>query len=125
MGRLGLSSAMNERRQNVRVRPAADYDIRVDYVDGMVSVRLQVLDVALGGMGLVVDELFAHRAAGDELELCVTFPGMAQFTTRAEIRHTSGKPGGVCGIRLGRLTDEQVQALRRAVGELQERGHSA
>jgi c-di-GMP-binding flagellar brake protein YcgR len=116
---------MNERRQNVRVRPAADYDIRVDYVDGLVSVRLQVLDLALGGMGLVVDELFAEHAAGESLELRITFPQMAPFTTRAEIRHTSGKAGGVCGIRLGQLTDEQAQALRRAVGELQERGHSA
>ena len=48
---------MNERRQNVRVHPAADYDIIVEYVSGLVSVRLQVIDIAIGGMGLVVDEL--------------------------------------------------------------------
>src|SRR5690606_495993 len=44
---------VNERRQNVRVRPAADYDIQVEYLDGLLTVPLQVMDVAIGGMGLV------------------------------------------------------------------------
>ena len=58
---------MNERRQNVRVHPAADYDIIVEYVSGLVSVRLQVIDIAIGGMGLVVDELFAGAKVGTTL----------------------------------------------------------
>ena len=54
---------MRERRRNVRVRPSADYDIVVEYLDGLLTVRLAVLDVAIGGMGLVVDDLFATTGA--------------------------------------------------------------
>jgi hypothetical protein len=116
---------MKERRQNVRVRPAADYDIQVEYVDGLVSVRLAVMDVAIGGMGLVVDELFLGSKPGTLLPLKITFPGFPQFETKGEIRHCSAEPGGKCGIRLGALTAEQTTVLRAAVAELQERGHSA
>lgn len=116
---------MNERRQNLRVRPAADYDIRVDYVDGPVTVRVQVTDVAIGGMGLVVDELFASKGVGSDLPIFVSLPGYPRFETVGVLRHTTGRPGGPCGVQLSRLTDEQAQALQRAVAELQERGLSA
>ena len=116
---------MKERRQNVRVRPAADYDIQVEYVDGLVAVRLQVMDVAIGGMGLVVDQLFQGSAPGTVLPLRITFPDFPQFLTQAEIRHCALEAGGKCGIRLAALTPDQTTALRAAVAELQERGHSA
>lgn len=116
---------MNERRQNVRVHPAADYDIIVEYVSGLVSVRLQVIDIAIGGMGLVVDELFAGAKVGTTLPLRVTFPGASKFETAAEVRHCAAELGGKCGVALSALSDEQRTLLHHAVAELQERGHSA
>lgn len=116
---------MQERRQNVRVRPAADYDVQVDYEDGLVKVQLSVMDVAVGGVGLVVDELFADVAIGSQLRLGVLLPGFDRFETMGSLRHSTGKAGGRCGIHLSQMTEAQQTALSKAVSELLERGHSA
>lgn len=116
---------MTERRQNVRVRPAPDYDVIVEYVSGLVSVRLAVMDIAIGGLGLLVDELFAGSAVGARLPLRLTFPGHARFDASAEVRHCAAQTGGKCGVALPDLTPEQRSTLQHAVAELQERGHSA
>ena len=116
---------MSERRQNVRVHPVADYDIVVEYVSGLVTVRLQVVDIAIGGIGLLADELFVGAAVGSPLPLRLTFPGAAKFETAAEVRHCSKAVGGKCGVALPALSDEQRTTLQHAVGELQERGFSA
>lgn len=116
---------MKERRQNVRVRPAADYDVRVELVDGMVTVQLSVVDIAIGGMGLLIDQLFADREVGTELRLRIAFPGFPAFETIGDLRHTEKRVGGKCGVQLARLTRDETTALRRSVAELQERGHSA
>jgi hypothetical protein len=116
---------MQERRQNVRVRPAADYDIGIDYEDGLVKVQLSVMDVAVGGVGLVVDELFAELKAGATIRLGVSLPNYPHFETSASLRHTQGRPGGRCGIHFSNLTEDQQTALSKAVSELLERGHSA
>lgn len=114
-----------ERRQNVRVHPVADYDIIVEYVSGLVSVRLQVVDIAIGGMGLIVDELFAASPVGAPLPLRMTFPGAPRFETTAEVRHCAREPGGKCGVALPALNEEERSLLHHAVAELQERGYSA
>jgi len=116
---------MTERRQNVRVHPAADYDILVEYVSGLVSVRLQVVDIAIGGIGLIVDELFAGAAIGSPLPLRLTFPEAPKFETVAEVRHCSRQAGGKCGVALPALKDDERALLHHAVAELQERGYSA
>jgi hypothetical protein len=116
---------MQERRQNVRVRPAADYDVRIDYEDGLVKVQLSVMDVAVGGVGLVVDELFAELKAGAQIRLGVTLPNFPPFETSASLRYSQGKAGGRCGIHFANLTEDQQAALSRTVSELLERGHSA
>lgn len=116
---------MQERRQNVRVRPAADYDVRVDYEDGLVKVHLSVMDVAVGGVGLVVDELFVGLKAGAQIRLGVTLPNYPRFETSASLRYTQSKAGGRCGIHFSNLTEEQQVALSKTVSELLERGHSA
>ncbi len=115
---------MQERRQNVRVRPAPDYEVKIDYGDGLVKVQCSVMDVAVGGVGLVVDELFAAVKAGDHISLGVSLPGHERFETRASMRYTQGKAGGRCGVHFDNLTEEQQTALSRAVSELLERGHS-
>jgi len=116
---------MSERRQNVRVHPVVDYDIVVEYVSGLVSVRLQVVDIAIGGIGLLADELFAGAPVGSPLPLRLTFPGFPKFQTDAEVRHCSKATGGKCGVALPALSDEERSILQHAVGELQERGFSA
>jgi hypothetical protein len=116
---------MNERRAHVRVRPAHDYDVRVELREGMVGVTLSVIDVSVGGMGLQVDEFFQDRKSGDKLTLQITLPGAAPFQTVAEIRYSARTAGGKCGVLLGSLTADQQSRLSRAVAELLERGHSA
>ncbi len=116
---------VHERRQNVRVRPTADYNIGVDFGEGIVKVKVDVLDAAVGGVGLVVAEEFAELRAGSEIRLGVTLPGVPRFETVGSIRYTQGRVGGRCGVHFNQLTGEQQQALSRAVSELLERGSSA
>lgn len=116
---------MQERRQNVRVRPASDYDVKVDFEDGLVKVQLSIIDVAVGGVGLVVDDLFSKSPIGSQLRLSVSLPGYLRFETMGSLRHSTGSVGGRCGIHFSALTDEQQTALSKVVSELLERGHSA
>jgi hypothetical protein len=116
---------MNERRAHVRVRPAADYDVRVELRDGMLHVALAVIDVSVGGVGLVVDELFQDKRSGEKIHVQITLPGAAPFLTLAEIRYSARSVGGKCGVALNALTDEQQHRLSRVVSELLERGYSA
>jgi hypothetical protein len=115
---------MQERRQNVRVRPAPDYEVKIDFSDGLVKVHCSIMDVAVGGIALVVDELFSNVKSGEQLTFGVTLPGVDRFETSASLRYTQGKPGGRCGIHFNNLTEAQQTALSRAVSELLERGHS-
>lgn len=116
---------MQERRQNVRVRPAADYDIGIELEDGLVKVRLLVLDAAVGGVGLVVDKLFADKQVDSTIQLGVILPGFPRFVTTASIRYTQEREGGRSGVHFSDLNEEQQTALSRAISELLERGHSA
>ncbi len=109
----------------MRVRPAIDYDVLVDLHEGVVSVRLSVIDVSVEGLGLVVDEMFAGKQAGELLPLVIRVPGAERFEVRGEIRYSGGKPGGKCGVLLKDLDEGPRTALARAVGELLERGNSA
>ncbi len=114
-----------ERRQNVRVRPAPDYDVLIEYEDGPVRVQLAVVDVAVGGVGVLVDQLLEGLVVGSEIQLKVHIPDAPPFATSAVLRHTSGQAGGRSGFHFHRLTPEQQTAWSRAVSELLERGHSA
>ena len=116
---------MQERRQNVRVRPVADYDIAIDFGEGIVREKLAVLDAAVGGVGLQLVESLAGLPAESNVRLGVTLPNVPRFVTTGIIRYTQGKVGGRCGVHFANLTSEQQQALSRAVSELLERGNSA
>lgn len=115
---------MQERRKNVRVRPSPDYDIRIEYEEGLVKVRLSVSDLAVGGIGVLLDELFADLPLDGLLRVRVTLPGVEPFETDASLRHSARKPGGRSGFHFAALTPEQQKAWGRAVSELLERGHS-
>ena len=113
---------MQERRQNVRVRPTGDYDIGIDIGTGVVKARLSVVNAAVGGVAVVVSEQLVGMSTGDEVRLGVTLPGVPRFETTGSIRYTQGRVGGRCGIHFDKLTEEQQSALSRAVSELLERG---
>jgi c-di-GMP-binding flagellar brake protein YcgR len=113
---------MQERRQNVRVRPIADYDIGIDFGAGVVKFRLSVVNVAVGGVALVLDEQLKGVSAGDSLRLGVKLPGVPRFETVATVRYAQSIPGGRCGVCFDNLSQEQQNALSRAVSELLERG---
>lgn len=116
---------MQERRQNVRVRPSPDYEIRIDYEEGLVKVGLSVVDLAVGGIGVLVDELFCELKVGMPLRVTVTLPDFPAFDTEAVLRHSTGKVGGRCGFHFSTLSEEEQRAWSRVVSELLERGHSA
>ncbi|OQX68930.1 MAG: hypothetical protein B6A08_08060 [Sorangiineae bacterium NIC37A_2] len=116
---------MAERRAHVRVRPAADYDVRVELREGMFSVRLSVTDLSVGGMGLVVDEMFADKKSGAILTFSIALPEGEPFEAKGEVRYTSQVVGGKCGVAWVGLADEEQARISRAVAELLERGHSA
>jgi hypothetical protein len=115
---------MQERRQNVRVRPAADYVVAIDVGSGLVKERISVVDVAVGGVALVVSEHFVTLGLGDEFRVGITLPGVLRFETVGTIRYTQGRVGGRYGVHFNHLTAEQQTALSRAVSELLERGHA-
>src|SRR5262245_61993254 len=100
-----------ERRTNVRVRPMADYAIAVDFGTGMIKTKLVVLDAAVGGLGLVVEEPLVDLAAGSEIRLGVTLPGFPRFETVGTIRYTQQRVGGRCGVHFNHLTADQQAAL--------------
>lgn len=116
---------MRERRQNVRVRPTADYSIRIELGSGIVKVQLFVLDVAVGGVAVEISEHMLGLPVGSELRLGISLPGVPRFETIATLRHTQGRLGGRCGFHFDKLTNAEQSALSKAVSELLERGHSA
>jgi len=116
---------MQERRLNVRVVPTGDYGIGIEYGEGLVKLRLSVLDAAVGGVALQLSEQVIELGVGTELRVGVTLPNFERFETVGVIRYTQAKVGGRCGVHFNKLTDEQQGALSRTVSELLERGHSA
>ena len=112
---------MEERRQNVRVRPDSDLPAALAIV-GDLDVDLDVLDASIGGFGFLYRDVL-DLEVGQTVEVRVTLPRMDPFTTTAQVRHIrSGSGGDRAGIHLPELDEEQTRALRRYVAELFERG---
>ncbi len=117
----GSIEAVQERRQNVRVRPAPDSAVAVVMVFGERRVPLSIIDVSIGGFGFLVG--FEPLTVGQELEIEVAIPGHRTFSAQASVRHVgSGSGGDMGGVQLLDLTDEQAGWLRKYVAELFERG---
>jgi hypothetical protein len=113
---------MQERRQNVRVRPTGDYNIHIELGSGVVRVQLAVVNVAVGGVALELSEQLVDLRTGSDVRLGVTLPGVPRFETVGSVRYTQGRVGGRCGVHFDKLTGDQQTALSRAVSELLERG---
>lgn len=111
-----------DRRRHVRVRPAADYDVVVEVCEGAVFTRCQVVDLSLGGVGLLIEPPVDAYGAGAAFELRVTTPEAESVRVNALVKHCAR---GVCGAEFVEPKEEASIALRRAVSELLERGHQA
>ena len=86
------------------------------------KVQLSVVNAAVGGVALVMEELIVNMPVGADIRLGITLPGVPRFETVGSIRYTQGRVGGRCGVHFNRLTEEQQVALSRAVSVLLERG---
>ncbi len=111
-----------DRRRHVRVRPAVDYDVGVELCEGAVFSRVSVVDLSLGGVGILAEPPMNRYATGAQLELRVTPPDAAPIRIVGLVRHTAR---GVCGVEFQNPDAAAVAVLRRSVGELLERGHLA
>jgi hypothetical protein len=112
-----------ERRVHVRVRPAPDYDVSASFSDdGIVWLGLQVLDLSVGGIGVLVSEDLLEKGAGDKLRLRLELP-IGSSEILGTIRHISRT--GICGVQFDGPGDAEQTRIRTAVGELLERGHVA
>jgi PilZ domain len=120
-----MLQGMQERRQNVRVRPTADYGIVVDHGSGLVKLRLAVIDLAVGGVAIALEPALVELGAGAELRLGLTLPGVPRIETVGTVRYSQRRVGGRCGVHLNHLSQDEQHALSRAVSELLERGASA
>jgi hypothetical protein len=112
-----------ERRLHVRVRPAPDYELKIAQVDGAIRTQLLVVDISLGGVGLLLDEITEKHKVGDTLTLHLSPPVGKAFQCQASVRHLS-KQTSVVGIRL-ELSKEDSTTLDRVVSELLTRGNMA
>lgn len=106
----------------MRVRPAADYDVRVEAVDGAVFSRVEVVDMSLGGLGILIEPPVDTFELGAGVELRIGTPEAEPVRVQAIVRH---RARGVCGVEFQNLAEPAVNALRRAVSELLERGNQA
>ena len=111
-----------DRRRHVRVRPAADYDVRVEVVEGAVFSRVEVVDLSLGGLGILIEPPVDNYQLGALLELRIATPVAEPVRVAAVVRH---RARGVCGVEFQRLADVALGALERVVAELLERGNQA
>ena len=111
-----------ERRQHVRVRPAADYDLGVELEPQGRFKRMVVVDVGVGGLGLYLNESLVEVKVGQTLALIVTFPREGALPFRMQVRHITGGERGVCGMQIMEASDEGLAAFRRYVGEMLDRG---
>lgn len=111
-----------ERRRHVRVRPAADYDVIAEVCDGAVFTRVQIVDLSLGGVGLLMEAPVDEFEIGQAFELRVNTPEADSVRVRVVVRHQAR---GVCGAQFQEPDEAASSALERAVSELLERGHQA
>jgi len=113
-----------ERRRHVRVRPAADYDLKVECLEAN-GAPLMVVDVSLSGFGFLLDTVSAEWKAGQKLNVMIELPSGPPVAAELTIRHTAGIPNGAAGGELTTLNDATRSNLRRYVGVLFGRGLSA
>jgi len=81
-----------------------------------------ILDLSLGGVGILIEPPVDGYALNSALELRIGTPEAEPVRVSAMVRH---RARGVCGAEFQGLSEAALAALRRAVSELLERGHLA
>lgn len=104
------------------MRLAVDYDVRVEVVEGAVFSRVEVVDLSLGGLGILIEPPIDEYQLGASLDLRVSTPEAEPVRVKALVRH---RARGVCGMEFQDLDEAALAALRRVVAELLERGNQA
>lgn len=113
---------VQERRRDVRVRPAAEDDVRVELTLGQVTAPLSVLDISVGGIGVLVTDVLAACKVGDDVVLTIWLRGGKGLVIRSNVRHIGPRGFGVCGLLFQDLSEGAGAAIRRCVGDLLQRG---
>jgi c-di-GMP-binding flagellar brake protein YcgR len=111
-----------DRRKHVRVHLAADYDVSVEVVDGAVYSRVQVVDLSLGGVGILIEPPIDTYDLDAQVELRIATPDAEPMRVTALVRH---RARGICGVAFQNLKEPALDALHRAIAELLERGNLA
>lgn len=104
----------------MRVRPTADYDVEVWILDGIVAEQVGVVDIGVGGLGLLLDGVPVRILEQGIMRLRIVFSGSDPFEVDATVRHVSPR-WGVCGVQLDPSDEKVAHALQHAVSELLER----
>lgn len=82
--------------------------------------RVQVVDLSLGGVGILIEPPVDGYELGASLDLRIATPEAEPVRATAVVRH---RARGVCGAEFQRLSEVALAALHRAVAELLERGN--
>src|SRR4051812_44403588 len=96
-----------DRRRHVRVRLAGDYDVRVEIVEGAVFSRVQVVDLSLGGVGILIEPPVDGYALHTALELRISTPEADSVRVSAVVRHGAR---GICGAEFQGLSEAALAA---------------
>ena len=113
---------VRERRKHVRVAPIPELPATVVLPTAGDDLKLHLLDISVGGLGLWTQRGRANLAAGDEIELQLVLGGKT-VTVEVVIRHAS-PDHTLHGVEFVDLPDEVRAIIHRYVEELTERGAS-
>ena len=113
-----------ERRQHVRVRPTADYEVIAHLLAGPIAERLEVVDLSVGGFKLLATPGLDGYSPGDILRFRLETPRNPAVEVDGELRYLS-RAYGVCGIQFREPSEQAQRAVRVAVADLMERGSLA
>lgn len=89
-------------------------------VEGIVAEKIGVVDIGVGGLGLLLDTVPKRFVEAGVMRLRITLPGHATFEVGATIRHISPR-WGVCGVQIDPDDRPASKALQLTVSELFER----
>ncbi len=79
---------------------------------GQVTAPLSVLDISVGGIGVLVTDVLAACKVGDDVVLTIWLRGGKGLVIRSNVRHIGPRGFGVCGLLFQDLT--KVPARRFA-----------
>ena len=96
--------------------------MKVEVIEGAVFSRVEVVDLSLGGLGILAEPPVDAYQEGAAVELRIGTPEAEPVRASAIVRH---RARGVCGVEFQNLSEPATLALQRVVSELMERGNQA